>query len=584
MRVTAFRRVSGAWIMNTEVEGRTGLDQSTAQLSRPVSRESEELRLVYVLASKVSLADAVAVLNDRRERLGTDLIRLAIDDVEKMGAAMGVQFQRSDAAWISVVQAGRLAPAKHLVARAVECGQLTANLVQGVAIVRVRDWRVWMSRRNVAAPEFVALEDIAPMLGTSAKALRRHAVAGYLHSADLLLGRDDDRRPTWHIHRVELDQLCDLYEAGRPLPWEVGARREATVGAYKRWLIVKHPAWCSRCRSIWSSVGEPTSVEQFSACYEALKPEDRLHLGHARPSTLLLSELSEFTGQQQSTIQEAVNNGQLRVVKVHGAPVVTHANALRWAASNFDCGKRSDRCIEVSRAASRYGFDEDTLASMMRSGEIRWRLGMGSSRGRKMLYQEDCERLASARGISTDHAMKSLGVTAARLCELLGLKELPAAAITADAFNAARERLHADRLWTTKFAAWELRVELGWVRRLVETGQVVLTVDPDAPRHCYFAQAQQQRLSALIVSEHPTRTGEELTLEAAAHEGRVSVATVAKWRRAGRLESFICSNGTPRLTRASVRAAARAFWQEKLSRASIDLPSWLIAERRGQED
>ena len=544
--------------------------------------QAPELALLASLVGRLGTRDIAQALTQR--------LRTLTGDAKAQRSVAGVQarlqiigMQAGDlVGGITVPAAAKEVGSLATVHNAIDKGELSAQRVAHRLVIPREAWEARKAKRTFPPPGYVKLASLRQPLGIRSDAkLPEFATRGYVPTAIKCFPYgmgSGTAYGTWFVDPAVARKLVADRRAGRPMPWHGQPMRDNLKATWRRLQERRHPPECETCAAIWGAEGFPATFDEYERRYPPLAHGAKRHLTRVFSPGLTFLEVAEQANRKKSDVLRAVRNGTLRATEFRGNSYVSRTNATRWVARGCPIGESEASWMSIESASKAYRFTARELAALVRSGQLRSRVGTaGAQRGITYVLRQQCAEIRAAQGFTEAEAAARLGITVARLQRLLrGVEWRPAPLIPLVTVQAVQKRLESREGFDLAAAAAEVGKPLQWVKERIADGTVRVARAPWDRRRKYLSQPMLQRLQAAVdapVSALPPPPRNALTLDRAALDAGVSTTTLRRWIDAGEVERIETSRGWMYL-RSSLRARAARYWRTARYRRPI-APRWL---------
>ena len=545
-----------------------------------------ELSLLASLVGSFGTLEIAQILTERLRRI--------TGDPEALRKPMAVQLttnriglQTKDVVGgITTSEAGKEIGSLTIINQAIAKGDLKGMRVGRRWVIPHADWAAWKAKRIFPPEGFIPLRSLKEPLSIRSDKLSEFARLGYVPSA-VRCNPYGTKGPstqfgTWFIDPVVAERLIADRHAGRPMPWHGKPLEDNLRITFKLWQSRQHPSGCKTCAEIWGKGDAPNQFEDYAKRYPPLAHGAKRHLTMPWSPGLTLDEVARKAGCDRARVQRAIATGMLDATKHGRAKYITKTDATRWIARKCPVGAREASWISLPTAAKLYLFSTRQLKQFIAAKKLKTRIGTaGAQRGILYVAKDQCSRLRQSIGFSEQEAARRVGVTVARLLELLdGVNWRKSGAIPLVTVQAVIKRRQSQPGYTFEQAAELLGKPVSWIEARQADGTIrVLQTKWDHSR-IYLSEPMMARLRQFVGPNDDAQnlSAEWLRLSDAAFEAGVTAGTIIKWAETGALTRRQSKIGW-RYHRDHVRQKARLYWQTvRFHRATP--PAWLQEERQ----
>lgn len=548
--------------------------------------QAPEVALLASLVGQISQAEIASILSARlREKTGNPDAERTPTSVQIRTNLIGLQ--SSDVVGgLTIAEAARDIGSFALVNQAVDKGQIPTRRIGRLHVISYAAWEEWKAKRVFPPKGYVQLSTLREPMGIHCDKLSEYAGHGLIPTAIRCNPYGTKGRSTafgtWWVSKETVDKMLDDRRAGRKMPW-AGKDPHNLRNTFKLWEKRKHPASCATCAHIWGPQGAPANFEDYAARYPALAHGAKRHLTRIWSPGLTVEEVARQANCTADNVQGAIDAGVLTATIENGEVLVTRTDVSRWIARKCPLGDNLKSWISIEDACKAYLFTVDELRTFILDKRLKLRIGFpGASNGVEYVLRHQCGQLREKIGFTEAEAALRLGITVEHFRHLLeGVDWRNAEKIPLVTIQAVRKRMDARYGHSVEDAATALGKTTQWVWDRIEDGTARIARAPWDPRVVYITDPMLKRLRKKAEDPAPKREKLDanwLTLNDAAMEAGVSLATLNAWGSDGRLQ-YRMSMGIRHYHRAAVRAAARKYWEtSRFHRATP--PVWLQAESR----
>ena len=544
-----------------------------------------ELTLLASLVGSFGAAEIAQILTERLRRITGDpgairkaqAVQLAINRI-------GLQ-SKDVVGGITTAEAGKEIGSLTIINQAIAKGDLKGMRVGRRWVIPHAAWAAWKAKRTFPPEEFIPLRSLKEPLSIRSDKLSEFARMGYVPSA-VRCNPYGTKGPstqfgTWFIDPVVAEQLIADRHAGRAMPWHGKPLEDNLRVTFKLWQARQHPAGCRICAELWGKGRAPKQFEDYARRYPPLAHGAKRHLTVPWTPGLTLDEVAQKAKCDRARVQRAVATGMLDATKHGRTKYVTKTDATRWVTRKCPVGARETSWISLPTAAKLYLFSNSQLKQFIATKKLKTRIGTAGAQ-RDILYvaKDQCSRLRQSIGFSEQEAARRVGVTMARLRELLvGVNWRKSNAIPLVTVQAVIKRRQSQPGYIFEQAAEILGKPVSWIEARQGDGTIRVLQTKWAPTRIYLSEPMMTRLRKFAEPQQgPEKLSAEwLRLSDAAFEAGVTTSTIIKWAETGALDRRQFKKGW-RYHRDHVRAQARLYWQTiRFHRATP--PDWLQAEQ-----
>lgn len=551
--------------------------------------QQREISLLVSLVGHMG-TDQIAELLTQRLRKVTGDRRATRSRVSIKARIAQIGLQTSDVVGgITTKQAIREIGSVARVYHAIRNKQLKAVRRGRYWVVPYDAWDAYKAERVFPPKGWIRLASIKEKLSITSYKLSEWARMGYVPGcirASSLKG-PGTQFGTWYIDPKVARKLIADRRAGRPMPWHGKPEPGNLRITWKLWQERKHPETCSNCRKIWGKQGAPETYDDYMLRYPPLEHGAKRHLTKKWAPGYTLKELSKFTGRTMHQIRMAISNGMLDEPQIHGrAKYVSRSAAQYWKAVHCPTGIRERTYISLQTARKDYGFKQQELRALIKSGKLKTRIATGQERrGQVLVSRGQCRRLREETGFDEKYVARKLGVTKAKLQILLkGVKWREADGITLHDIRTMTQRMQSQHGYTVQQAAAKIKMPVSWVIERIQDGTIRVQRPKWDRRRRYITEPMFLRLEK--AKRKPKREqlpeGKWLMLQDAAFDAGVSSSQLIRWaddgevtrKRNGRFFWYL---------KKSVRSRARRYWRTENRFHRATPPAWLKKQGRSEK-
>jgi hypothetical protein len=541
-----------------------------------------ELALLASMVGSFGTAEIAQILTERLRRITGD--PQALRNSQAVQLAMNrIGLQSSDVVGgITTAEAGKEIGSLTIINQAIAKGDLKGMRVGRRWVIPHAVWAAWKAKRRFPPEGFMPLRSLKERLSIRSDKLSEFARMGFVPSAVRCnpygTKGPSTRFGTWFIDPQVAEQLIADRHAGRPMPWQGKPLEDNLRTTFKLWQARQHPAACRICAELWGKGGAPKQFEDYARRYPPLAHGAKRHL------TMPWSpdEVAQKAKCDRARLQRAIAAGMLDATKHGRIKYVTKTDATRWITRKCPVGAREASWISLPTAEKLYLFCNRQLKQFIAAKKLKTKIGTaGAQRGILYVGKDQCSWLRQSIGFSEQEAARRVGVSVARLRELLdGVNWRKSGAIPLVTVQAVIKRRQSQPGHTFEQAAKILGKPVSWIEARQADGTIRVLRTKWDPSRIYLSEPMMTRLRKFA---EPRQGGEKLSAEwlrlsDAAVEAGVTTSTIIKWAETGALDRRQSNNGW-RYHRDNVRAQARLYWQTvRFHRATP--PDWLQAERR----
>jgi hypothetical protein len=548
-----------------------------------------ELTLLASLVGSFGAAEIAQILTERLRRITGDpgairkaqAVQLAINRI-------GLQ-TKDVVGGITTAEAGKEIGSLTIINQAIAKGDLKGMRVGRRWVIPHAAWVAWKAKRTFPPEGFIPLRSLKEPLSIRSDKLSEFARMGYVPTA-VRCNPYGTKGPstqfgTWFIDPAIAAQLLADRHAGRPMPWHGKPLEDNLRVTFKLWQTRQHPAGCKTCAEIWGKGGAPRKFDDYVKRFPPLAHGAKRHLTLQWTPGLTIHEVAIRAGCHRHRVLRAIAGGMLDATTHGKTRYVSKTDATRWIARKCTVGTRDASWISVPTAEKLYLFSNSQLKQFIATKKLKTRIGSaGAQRGILYVAKDQCSRLRQSIGFSEHEAARRVGVTVARLRELLnGVNWRKSNAIPLVTVQAVIKRRQSQPGYTLEQAAEILGKPVSWVEARQGDGTIRVLRTKWAPTRIYLSEPMMTRLRKFAEPQHGAEklSAEWLRLSDAAFEAGVTTSTIIKWAETGALDRRQSKNGW-RYHRDLVRAHARNYWQTvRFHRATP--PDWLQAEQLARQ-
>jgi hypothetical protein len=545
-----------------------------------------ELTLLATLVGSFGTAEIAQILTERLRRITGDpgamrkslAVQLAINRI-------GLQ-SKDVVGGITTAEAGKGIGSLTIINQAIAKGDLKGMRVGRRWVIPHAAWAAWKAKRTFPPEGFIPLRSLKEPLSIRSDKLSEFARMGYVPSA-VRCNPYGTKGPstqfgTWFIDPVVAEQLIADRHAGQPMPWHGKPLEDNLRVTFKLWQARQHPARCRICAELWGKGGAPKQFEDYARRYPPLPHGAKRHLTMPWTPGLTLDEIAQKAKCDRARVQRAIATGMLDATKHGRTKYVTKTDATRWITRKCPVGAREASWISLPTAEKLYLFSNKQLKQFIAAKKLKTKIGTaGAQRGILYVAKDQCSRLRQSIGFSEQEAARRVGVTVARLRELLnGVNWRKSRAIPLVTVQAVIKRRQSQPGYTFEQAAEILGKPVSWIGARQADGTIRVLQTKWAPSRIYLSEPMMTRLRKFAEPQQGAEklSSEWLRLSDAAFEAGVTTSTIIKWAETGALDRRQSNNGW-RYHRDHVREQARLYWQTvRFHRATP--PDWLQQEQR----
>ncbi len=542
-----------------------------------------EVALLATLVGTLGVKEITQVLNQRLAKItGDRKAKRTQTSVQVRINLIGLQ--SSDVVGgITTKQAAEEIGSFAIINQNIDKKQLRVVRVGRRWVIPHAEWAAWKAKRVFPPKGYVQLSSIREDLAIRSDKLSEFARMGYVPTA-IRCNPYGVRGPstqfgTWYIAPEVAKKLLADRRAGRPMPWHGKPMQDNLKATFRLWQKRMHPVGCATCAQIWGKEGAPKTFESYQDRYPPLAHGAKRHLTMTWTPGMTIKEVAEFSGQKESRVRVAINNGMLASTKHGRTMYVTRTDATRWKARKCPAGDGESSWISMDTAASQYFFSKAELKRFIAAGQLNSKIGTnGAQRGIQYVSRHQCGQLREKIGFTEEQAAARVGVTVERLRILLaGVNWRSADKIPLATVQAAIKRLQSREGYTLEEAAEKLGMPLQWVIERKNDGTIRVSQARWDRRRIYITEPMMQRLIKAKKEPRKASLGDEwLFLSEASAEAGVCSTTLIKWAEEG-LVPRRKHNERWRYHREAIRAQARKYWKTiRFHRATP--PAWMQAE------
>ncbi|GLR66903.1 hypothetical protein GCM10010909_15830 [Acidocella aquatica] len=545
-----------------------------------------ELALLASMVGSFGTAEIAQILTERLRRITGDPQALRNSQAVQLAMnRIGLQ-SRDVVGGITTAEVGKEIGSLTIINQAIAKGDLKGMRVGRRWVIPHAVWAAWKAKRIFPPEGFIPLRSLKEPLSIRSDKLSEFARMGHVPSA-VRCNPYGSKGPstrfgTWFIDPVVAEQLIADRHAGRPMPWHGKPLEDNLRTTFKLWQARQHPSGCKTCAEIWGEGGAPKQFEDYAKRYPALAHGAKRHLTMPWSPGLTLDEVAQKAKCDRARVQCAIATGMLDATKHGRIEYVTKTDATRWITRKCPVGAREASWISLPTAEKLYLFSTRQLKQFIAAKKLKTRIGTaGAQRGILYVAKDQCSRLRQSIGFSEQEAARRIGVTVARLRELLnGVNWRKSSAIPLVTVQAVIKRRQSQPGYTFEQAAEILGKPVSWIEARQADGTIrVLQTKWDRSR-IYLSEPMMTRLRQFAGPNDDAQllSADWLRLSDAAFEAGVTTSTIIKWAETGALDRRQSKIGW-RYHRDHVRAQARLYWKAiRLHRATP--PEWLQAERQ----
>lgn len=550
--------------------------------------QQPEVALLASLVGRIGVDDIADVLTARLRELTGDPDAVRTRNAVQVRMNL-IGLQTSDVvAGITTNKAAREIGSQAIINQMIHKRELPATRVGRLWVIPYDAWTEWKSKRVFPPDGYVQLSTIRDVLAIRSDKLSEYARMELIPTA-VRCNPYGTKGPsskfgTWWISKEVAEQLVADRRAGRKMPWH-GKYADNLRTSYKLWEKRKHPTACRTCADIWGEQGAPTTFEDFAARYPAIAHGAKRHLTRPWTPGITLEEVAAQSGRSIEVIRLAIANGVLASTMDGEIQYVSRTDATRWCARKCPDGESDRSWISLKTASDSYYFTIDELRAFIATGTLTLKIGTaGASRGVEYVSRHQCGQLREQIGFTEEEAAQRLGLTVAHFRYLLdGVDWRKADKIPLITVNAVVKRMRSRNGHSIEEAAVRIGKTAQWVQGRIDDGTIRVSSVPWDKRVLYITDPMLKRLQAAASGDVGHAKSEKLgpewlTLNDAAMEAGVSMATLNEWGNKGELPyREACRKRHYHIE--AIRARARKYWQTvRFHRA--EPPAWLQEEIR----
>lgn len=543
-----------------------------------------EMALLATLVGQVGVQDIAATLTSRLRALTAD------PAAKRTRQAVLVRMQRiglhtSDVVGgITTTEAAKEIGSLATVQNAIDSKQLRARRAGRLWVIPHEAWAKWKESRSFPPEGYVLLASLREALAIRSDKLSEFARMGYVPTAVRCnpYGTGPNTQfGTWYVSPAAAKELLAARRAGKPMPWHGKPLMDNLKVTFGLWEKRKHPSCCATCASIWGKAGPPADFDDYVRRYPGLAHGAKRHLTMPWTPGLTIEEVATQAKRTRAEVLRATRTGALAFSLHKGRKHVSQTDATRWIARKCPSGDSARSWLSLETASKLYLFTTRELRAYIAQGRLQTKTGVaGAMRGIEYVSRQQCAHIREQEGFTEEVAARRLGITVARLRQLLeGVRWRQAPLIPLTTVQAVKKRLESRQGHDVQEAAAELGVPQQWIEDRIADGTVRVARAKWDWRRRYLTAPMMQRLRTALAQgagqAHPAPADTDLGLGRAALDAGVSAATVVRWAEAGEVRRYQSARGW-RYPRASLRSRARSYWQNvRFHRKQA--PAWLAA-------